>query len=205
MKTIRILIILLILSVFVFGCKSKKVLKNESKTVEKLVYNNTDIKDSEKTETVSKSVAVKKELSELIKSNKTDIQIKGTVNPGTPLIYYNIVNGDTLDNLSVSGSAQVIYNSYRNDLNSDKNYKNDSTSASQDKRAEKSTNIIEGVASTVKAVQNKTVQVVKKDFQFGVYITILIWGLAIIAIVIIILWIRKSTFWKDIFTKIKNN
>lgn len=205
MRTIKTIITLLILSVFVFGCKSKKVLKQEVKVTEKIEFKYKNIKDSSSSESVVKAAIGKKSISDIIQSKNTDIEIKGKVNPGNPLIYYNIVNGDTLDNLSISGSAEVIYRSNRNDLKRDSKSESDSLNTSDKQSKSISSNLIEGVSNTAKAIQAKTTEVVKKDFQFGAYVTFLIWGVVAIILIILILWFKKSTFWKDILSKIKNN
>jgi hypothetical protein len=205
MRTIKTIITLLILSVFVFGCKSKKVLKQEAKVTEKIEFKSKNIKDSSSSESVVKAAIGKKSISDIIQAKNTDIEIKGKVNPGNPLIYYNIVNGDTLDNISISGSAEVIYRSNRNDLKRDSKSESDSLNTSDKQSKSLSSNLIEGVSNTAKAIQAKTTEVVKKDFQFGAYFTFLIWGVVAIILIIIIMWVKKSTFWKDIISKIKNN
>ena len=205
MRTIKTIITLLILSVFVFGCKSKKVLKQEAKVTEKIEFKSKNIKDSSSSESVVKAAVGKKSLSDIIQSKNTDIEIKGKVNPGNPLIYYNIVNGDTLDILSISGSAEVIYRSNRNDIKRDSKSESDSLNTSDKQSKSLSSNLIEGVSITAKAIQAKTTEVVKKDFQFGAYFTFLIWGVVAVILIIIIMWVKKSTFWKDIISKIKNN
>lgn len=200
MKKITILILI---SFFILGCKTKRTLKNESKEV---VKEEISIKQ-DKTEKEVLIEVENKNIKEFkiaeVKEEKKDIEIVGKVDKENPITYYNIVDGDTIDLFRITGNADFIFRSSVSAEKSNVN-NNSSTNASNTKESEKSlSNAVENVKSAVKEVQEKTVEVVKKDFTIGSYVVFLIWGLAIIALLVFILWLKKSTWWTSIINKFK--
>ncbi len=201
MKIIKIILVLsLLLS---FGCKTKKVVKTQSKEVEK-------IESISKVESTEKEI-IKESVNENIiqdkkeekKEEKIAIEISGKVNKENPLTYYNVVNGDTIDLFKIVGNADFIFKKSSHTQNSQIN-NNSNTTSSNSKDNEKSiSNAVENVKNVVKEAQNKTVEVVKQDFTIGSYIVFLIWGIVIIALCVLILWLRKSTWWTNIISKFK--
>lgn len=198
------IIILILISFFIFGCKTKKAVKNETKEVVKEQI-------STKKELVEKEDAKESTIREIRtvqtedkKEDKKDIEIVGKVDKENPIEFYNIVNGDTIDLFRISGNADFVFKSSNSSQKSNIN-NNSSTSTSNENKSEKSTsNVVESVKDVFKGVQSKTVEVVKKDFTIGSYIVFLIWGLAIIALLILIMWARKSTWWTSIINKFKS-
>lgn len=199
----RKIIIAILISFFVFGCKTKKILKNEVKEVEKVeTISKTEAKEKEtvKESTVRENQTVQKEDK---KEEKTEVEITGKVDKENPVTYYNVIDGDTIDLFKITGNADFIFKSSKSSQKSDVN-NNSTTNTSNSKDNEKSiSNAVENVKNTVKNVKSKTVQVVKQDFTIGTYVVFLIWGLAIIALIILIMWIRKSTWWTSIMSKFK--
>lgn len=197
------IILIILISFFVFGCKTKKTFKTESKEeVKEQVISKTESneKESVKESTVRNSQTVQTEDK---KEDKKEIEIVGKVDKENPITYYNIVNGDTIDLFKITGNADFIFKTSSNSQKSNVN-NNSSTNTSNSKESEKSlSNAVENVKNTIKEVQTKTVEVVKKDFTIGSYVVFLIWGLAIIAILVLILWLRKSTWWTSIINKFK--
>lgn len=195
--------IILLISFLILGCKTKKVLK-------------TNVKEVEKIETISKTESTEKsQVKELTsakiaqvqqeekKEEKIDVEINGKVDKDNPLTYYNVVNGDTIDLFKITGNADFIFKSSKHNKKSDIN-NNSTTNTSNSKDSDISIyNAVENVKNTVKQVQTKTVEVVKKDFTIGSYIVFLLWGLAIIALIIFIIWLKKSTWWTKITNKFK--
>lgn len=200
MKRIAILILI---SFLILGCKTKRTLKNQSKEV---VKEQVSIKE-QKTEKEALIEVKKQDIKEVNiedkKETKTNIEITGKVDKENPITYYNVVNGDTIDLFKITGNADFIFKSSNNTQKSNLN-KNTSTNTTNEKESEKSlSNAVENVKNTVKDIQNKTVEVVKKDFTIGSYVVFLIWGLAIIAFMVLIMWVRKSTWWTSIINKFK--
>lgn len=200
MKRITILILI---SFLILGCKTKKVLKTESKEIIKeqvISKTETTEKSDIKESAISKIETVQTEDKKDVKS---DIEIKGKVDKENPITYYNVVNGDTIDLFKITGNADFIFKSSNSTKKSNVN-NNSSTNTSQSKESEKSiSNAVENVKNTLKDVHSKTVEVVKKDFTIGSYVVFLIWGLGAIALLIFIMWLRKSTWWTSIINKFK--
>jgi hypothetical protein len=197
------IIIAILISFFILGCKTKKILKNEVKEVEKVeTISKTETTEKEKVKesAVEENKTVQKEDK---KEEKTEVEITGKVDKENPVTYYNVIDGDTIDLFKIIGNADFIFKSSKSTQKSDVN-NNSTTTSSNSKDNEKSiSNAVENVKNSVKQVQSKTVQVVKQDFTIGSYIVFLIWGLAIIALIILIMWIRKSTWWTSLMSKFK--
>lgn len=186
------------------GCKTKKVLKTEAKETyksEEILKSQTI--DNEKIE-VKKFIESQEQKKEDKKEEKTDIQISGKVDKENPVTYYNVVDGDTIDLFKISGNADFIFKSSKSTQKSTINNKAvDNTTDSRNSERTVS-NAVENVKSVVKEVQTKTVEVVKKDFTIGSYFVFFLWGLAAIALLILILWVRKSNPFQFITKYFKN-
>lgn len=198
------IIILILISFFIFGCKTKKAVKNESKEVVKeQVSTKKDLVEKQETKesTISKIETIQTEDK---KENKKDIEIVGKVDKENPIEFYNIVNGDTIDLFRISGNADFVFKSSNSSQKSNTNNNSLTNTSTENKSEKSSSNVVESVKDVFKGVQSKTVEVVKKDFTIGSYIVFLIWGLAIIALLILIMWVRKSTWWTSIINKFKS-
>lgn len=199
----RRIILIVLISFLILGCKTKRTLKTESKEVLKEQV-------SIKEEKIQKEALKQSDVKEILttenvdqKEQKTDIQIIGKVDKENPITYYNVVDGDTIDLFKITGNADFIFKSLNSTQKSNINNKS-STNTSNTKESEKSlSNAVENVKEAVKDVHSKTVDVVKKDFTIGTYVVFLIWGLALIALLVLVMWIRKSTWWTSIMKKFK--
>lgn len=188
----RKIAILIMISILIMGCKTNKVLKTEAKETYKYeeiltsqtVYN-------EKIE-IKKSAESQEQKKEDKKEEKTDIEISGKVDKENPFNFYNVVDGDTIDLFKISGNADFIFKSSKSTQKSTIN--NNSTDNTADSRNSERTvsNAVENLKNVVKEIQTTTVEVVKKDVTIGSYFVFFLWGLAAIALLILILWIRKS-------------
>lgn len=198
--TILILIVSLLLS---FGCKTKKVVKTNSKEeLKETVISNVETNEKEALK-ISTNKATSQIKKEDVTNEKTEVEITGKVDQNNPMTYYNVVNGDTIDLFKILGNAEFIFkksnNAHKSILNN-----NITDNTKESKEGEKTiSNAVENVKEVVKQVQTKTVDIVKKDFTIGSYIVFVLWGLAIIAILVLIVWIRKSTWWTSIINKFK--
>lgn len=197
------IIILILISFFVFGCRTKRTLKNEIKEVVKeqtISKTETVEKESEKVSTVREIRTVQNEDK---KEDKKEVEIVGKVDKENPITYYNIVNGDTIDLFKITGNADFIFKSSSNSQKSNIN-NNTSTNTTQSKESEKSlSNAVENVKVAVKEVQIKSVHIVKKDLTFGSYMVFFFWGVIIIFILALIYYLRKSTWFTSIINKFK--
>lgn len=197
------IILIILISFFVFGCKTKKTFKTESKEeVKEQVISKTETTEKEavKESTVREILTVQNEDK---KEDNKEIEIVGKVDKENPITYYNIVDGDTIDLFKIIGNADFIFKSSSSIQKSNVN-NNSYTNTSKENKSEKSlSNTVENVKNTVKDIKTKTVEVVKKDFTIGSYVVFLIWGLAIIALLVLIMWVRKSTWFTSIINKFK--
>lgn len=188
----RKIVILILISLFIIGCKTKKVLKTENKEF----YKNEETLKSETVEKEDIKNKISKESQEQnkedTKENKSEIQITGKVDIKNPVTYFNVIDGDTVDLFKITGNADFIFKSLNSTKKSTIN--NKTTDITSDSRNSEKTvsHAVESVKKAIKEVQTKTVEVVKKDFTLGTYFVFFLWGLAAIALLIIILWIRKS-------------
>ena len=189
---------IILISFLILGCRTKKVLKTESKQVETTQINKSEKKDEIK---VIKDTELKKDetiKSEFKNEEKQQVEITGKSENDKPLSYYNIVNGDTIDLFKVTGNADVIFKSYKNTLNSASNSKYNAEYQKENKSENIISSVVNSASETVKNVQEKSVQVVKKNFSFGTYAVFVIWGIVVIALLIGIYYLRKSTLWTKI-------
>lgn len=200
----RKIILIIIISLLVFGCRTKKTFKNSIKETEK-------IESTSKTETkeieISKEVK-KEEIKEVKKEEKIDekqdIEIKGKVDKENPITFFNVVDGDTIDLFKITGNADFIYKASRSSENSSKNNNSSTNTTNENKSEKSSSNLVDKASEVAKDFQAKSVQVVKKDFNIGTYITFILWGLAIIASIAIVFYLRKSNFFSDIWERLNN-
>ncbi|MBE4949894.1 hypothetical protein [Chryseobacterium culicis] len=171
----RILIIIL-LSSLLLGCRTKH------KTSFYLKEGRTDIEritlDSVKESTIKQST--KKETDQMVKKKledfSGDIIIKGKSDTLNPLIFHNVVSGDTLQSIVIHGTADYyIKNHYRK-----------SAEHKKEKSSEEKTNIIQDLAKTAVSketikkvaaeVEKKTNDIKTKGFQAGFWIVLAVLG-----------------------------
>lgn len=172
---VRILIIIL-LSSLLLGCRTKhktSFYSKEGKTeIERVKL------DSVKEKTVKESTkkvtdqTVKKKLEDF----SGDIVIKGKSDTLNPLIFHNVVSGDTLQSIVIRGTADYYIN----------NHYRKSTEDRRESSSEEKTNIIQDLAKTavsketIKAVaaevEKKTKEIKTTGFQAGLWIVVAILG-----------------------------
>lgn len=194
---------LILISLFSLGCSTKKkVVTKQREEIKEQTISKTETVQSDisKMETSVKNAQVQNTDK---KDEKTDIQIIGKVDKENPVTYYNIVGNDTIDLLRITGNADFIFKRSQSSEKSSIN-NNSTTNTTKKIKSEKSlSNAVESVKNTVKEVQTKSVELVKKDLTFGTFVTFFFWGLAIIFISVLFLWLRKSTFFTSIFSNVK--
>lgn len=193
------IILIVIVSLLILGCKVKRTVKNESIEVFK-----EEVREG-KREEVKTAIfdSVKKEENqekkEVIQEQKKEVEIKGKSEENKPLTYYNIVNGDTIDLFKVIGNADVIFKSSNNSQKSILNDTQTSNTTKETKIENIASKVVNKVTDTYNDVKTKSVNVVKKDFQFGTYLVFFFWGLGIIIVLALIYYFRKSTFFTNLF------
>lgn len=181
MKT-KILIIILLTSLLL-GCRTKhktSLYSREGKTeIERIKFDSVKercLKESTKKIT---DKTIKKQLENF----SGDIIIRGKSDILNPLIFHNVVSGDTLQSILIRGTADYYINNH---------YKKSTENKEASKKEEK-TNIIQDLAKTAVSketikevaseVVKKTNDITSKGFQFGIY-----WVLGILGVFVLVVF-----------------
>lgn len=149
--------------------------------------------DSAKEKTVKESTkkvtdqAVKKQTEDF----SGDIIIKGKSDTLNPLIFHNVVSGDTLQSIVIRGTADYYINNHYRKSSEDK----------KETSSEEKTNIIQDLAKTavsketIKAVaaevEKKTTEIKATGFQGGMWIVFTVLGIVLIVIFFTYKYFRK--------------
>lgn len=190
MRKTTIIPIILLLSL-AFGCRTRKATRFKSKETERIDYTQ---KTTESLKEAKKDIisSVKKDSkTDLIKQANTAIQIKAKIDKDNPLTLYDIINGDTLSSLRVTGNAEVIYKSSKSDSTIVKNNTSETVNSKSSENNKESEGLIEVAVNKAKEIQTSTVEVVAKGFSFMSYIVFLLWGLGAIVVLGLIIYLRK--------------
>lgn len=178
---LKILIIIL-LSSLLLGCRTKHKTSFYSKEgraeIERLKLDSVKEKAvKESTKKVSDQT-VKKQIQDF----SGDIVIKGKSDTLNPLVFHNVVSGDTLQSIVIRGTADYYINNHYRKTSEDK----------KESSSEEKTNIIQDLAKTAVSketikkvaaeVEKKTNDIKSKGFQGGMWIVLAILG--IVAIII---------------------
>lgn len=164
------ILIIILLSSFLLGCRTKHKVSfysREGKTeIERVTL------DSVKEKTVKEST--KKVSDQTVKNQledfSGDIIIKGKSDTLNPLIFHNVVSGDTLQSIVIRGTADYYIN----------NHYRKSTEDKKETSLEEKTNIIKDLAKTAVSketikkvateIEQKTKEIKTKGFQAGLWI-----------------------------------
>lgn len=194
--------IILLSSLFLLlGCKVKRVNKDSIKVTEKV-----ESKFEHKIDSIVHSKEFKEDvksvkIQDVKKEDNSNIEIKGKVDKDNPLTYYNVKDGDTISSIKVTGNAEVIFKGGSSFTDHFKSNDSISVKNTQNESSVKSNSVVDKVAEKVLEVQERTVRVVKRDFQPGTYIVFFLFGLAIIAGFIFLRWFKKPEIFNKIFKK----
>lgn len=195
------MIILILLSSLILGCRTAKKdvhFTKEGRTEIERVKSDTSTKEKVKSEDKNHSEHDIKSISQKFSG---DIIIKGKSDSINPFIFHNILNGDTLQSISIKGNADYyINNHYSKSKEQQKETKTEEKLSNFQKFARESVSkeTITEVASKVKEV-NKTIK--STGFQAGAYITFIIWGAVAIALIVLLLWLRKTEWVQNILNR----
>lgn len=184
-------VILIMMAIFLTGCRSKKVITFKSTEIEQIQQSSTT-KDERKVEKVEdKQLSKKIETLELKKENKTDFEVTGKAEIGKPIEIYNVQNGDTLQAIRVTGNAQVHIKTKTS--NSDLDKKESASESLIGKFKEFSENIVEknNIKERVKEAKQKTRDIKTKGFQAGLWIWLALIGIVGIIIFGIYKYLKK--------------
>lgn len=197
------IVFLILISLCILGCRTKKVVKSESaehKKVENSSASNSEIRENVKESNNIESSTLQ---AANIKDNKSSVEISGKVNKDNPLVYYNIVDGDTVGSIGISGIADFVIKNNSSTLNSNTSNTSNSKVNLDKSKSSVVEEAVKNIAEATVKAQAKTSETVKKGFTFGVYMAWIILGIVTIGSIIGIFYIRKSTWWTKIITKFK--
>lgn len=187
MKTASLIIIILLL----IACKSKQTVKQLDNQNE--VVNFLSAKDSTKSETKVQEKKTEKQIlqSDHKKESQTEIEIKGKAEIDKPVEMYNIENGDTLQSIKVTGTAEVKIRTKTSKLDQVK--KDNSSESFTEKLKEFSQNIVRehNLKERVSKAKTKLQKVSTKTGTFWSFGIITIMGIVLIIVIGIIIYLKK--------------
>lgn len=190
MKKTTIIIISLLL--LLLGCKVKRVSKTAQYSANETEYSKKETKSQQ--DVLKSELSVVKIDSEKLKTKQenSNVEIRGKVTDKIPLTFFNVVNGDTINLLKVSGNADVFFSSNKSILEQNNTNIHENKHNESKKAEKKDEGFVSGLAKTAEKIQTKTVDVVKRDFQVGVYITGFLIAALIIIVTAIILYFKRK-------------
>lgn len=196
-------VLIIISCLLVFGCRSRKL---DRRITSEIKQSYEKVVKEEKQDSVVKQVEKSESKQQEKQSDKTknsEIEIKGKAETGKPIQFHQVENGDTISSMKVIGNAEVIFRSKSSNSeksNSKEDKKENLNELQKLSREAVSQETISKAANEVKDLAEK---VKSSGFQFGAYAVFFWWGLAIIVIIGLIVYFRKSTFIKNIIEKFK--
>ncbi|KAB1228440.1 hypothetical protein [Chryseobacterium viscerum] len=186
---IKILIIIL-LSSFLLGCRTKhktSFYSKEGRTeIERVKFDSVREKTAKESTKKVTDQTIKKQTEDF----SGDIIIKGKSDTLNPLIFHNVISGDTLQSIVIRGTAEYyINNHYRKSAEDKKEISN-----------EEKTNIIQDLAKTAVSketikkvaaeVEMKTKEIKASGFQAGFWIVMAVLGVVGIVIFVIFKYLK---------------
>lgn len=185
------ILILILVSSLILGCRSKTKATFYSKEgiteIERINIDSTSIQAEKSKETSSTENTVKTKEQEF----SGDIIIKGKSDSLNPLLYHNVINGDTLQSILIKGNADFIINNH---------YKKYDQEKVETKKVEKlndlqkfaresvSKETIKEVASNI---ETATTKIKSNGLQFGGWITSVILGAVALIIIGLIIYFKR--------------
>jgi len=176
------ILLLIILSSFMLGCRSKHKVtttyQENTKETEKVKVDSSSLQSSQSTQSKSADVILKEETNEM----SGDLLIKGKSDASNPFVFHNVIGRDTIQSISIMGNAEYSINNH---------YVKTSHEKAEVKKAEIIHVIQEvtqktGSKETVKEVASKVSEETKKiqsdGFEIVAWIIITILGITLILI-----------------------
>lgn len=185
------ILIIILLSSFLLGCRTKhktSFYSKEGRTdIERATLDS--VKEKSMKESTKRVVdqTIKKQMGDF----SGDIVIRGKSDTLNPLIFHNVISGDTLQSIMIRGTADYYINNHYRKATEDK----------KETSSEEKTNIIQDLAKaavskeTIKKVavevEEKTNDIKTKSFQAGLWIWLTLIGVIGIIIFGIYKYLKK--------------
>ncbi|MCW1961477.1 hypothetical protein [Chryseobacterium viscerum] len=176
------ILLLLILSSLMLGCRSKHKItttyKENTKETEKVKVDSSSFQSLQSTQSISDNVLLKEERNEI----SGDLLIKGKSDASNPLVFHNVVEGDTIQRISIVGNAEYSISSYYAKVNREKSEvkKEEITHAIQD--VTQKTGSKETIREVASKVSEETKKIQSDGFEILAWIFITILGITLILI-----------------------
>lgn len=114
------ILLLLILSSLMLGCRSKHKItatyKENTKKTEEIKADSLILQNSQSAQSISDEVSLKEERNEI----SGELLIKGKSDASNPFVFHNVVGRDTLQRISIVGNAEYSISSYYAKANHEK-------------------------------------------------------------------------------------
>lgn len=186
------LILMMLMSLLLMGCKSKKLIKERE--ISKEIQKSELKKDSTTVNEIvqEKDSVAKTEKKETTRDQETEITVKGKVDKDNPLTLHDIKNGDTLQSILISGNADVIITSKNKTLDHKKS-ESESKSIS-DKLKDFSQNIVDenNLDERFSDMKKKAKDVHITDTSTGIYLVSAILGAIAIIMFFVFLYFKRK-------------
>lgn len=196
-------VLVILISISILGCRAKKVLKSEYSNTEKVEISSTSKSDINESVKESKNIESSTIKSADIKDNKSSVEISGKVSKNNPLVYYNVVDGDTVGSIGISGIADFVIKNNNSNSKSNRYNTDISKSQSDNYKASIAVAVVDNIAKVAKEAQIKSIEVVRKGFTLGIYLSWIIIGIVIIGVIVGLFYLKNSAWWTKILTKFK--
>lgn len=186
------ILIIILLSSFLLGCRTKhktSFYSKEGRTeIERVTLDSVKEKVAKESTKKVSDQTVKKQIQDF----SGDIIIKGKSDTLNPLIFHNVVSGDTLQSIVIRGTADYYINNHYRKSSEDK----------KESSSEEKTNIIQDLAKTAVSketikkvaseVEKKTNDIKSKGFQAGIWIFLTALGIVAIIIFAIYKYVKRK-------------
>lgn len=193
------ILILILLSSLILGCRTRtktsfysKEGKTEIERVRVDSVNSVSVKNLQK-KVSDNNVKQKKE------DFSGDIIIKGKSDTLTPFVYHNVINGDTIQSISISGNAAYTINNHYKKSEENKQESKSTESLNEVQKIARSAVSKETIKDVASAVTSTAVEIKSKGFTFGAWSMIIAWGAVLIGACILLYYLSKLDWVKNFF------
>jgi len=176
------ILLLIILSSFILGCRSKHKItttyKENTKETEKVKVDSSSLHNLQSTESKTADVALKEDINEI----SGDLLIKGKSDASNPFVFHNVIGRDTIQSISIMGNAEYSINNHYAKINHEKAEvkKEESFHVIQD--LTRKTSSKETSREVASKVSEETKNIQSNGFEIVAWIFIAILGITLILI-----------------------
>ena len=176
------ILLLILLSSLMMGCRSKHKItttyKENTKETESIKADSMSLHDSKSVQSENAEVLIQEKKNEM----SGDILIKGKSDAGNPFVFHNVVEGDTVQSISIKGNAEYLVKSHyvKTDHKRSEIKKEESASIIQDSVQKTLTK--ETTKEVASKVSEENKKITSTGFEAAAWIFITIIGITLILI-----------------------